>query len=216
MHGSTQMPSLPLNRRLWSSYDWRQAGEEWSVNWGNTGTLWHGTLMPRIASCLGPVRVVELGPGYGRLTSYLKDHCASLVLVDIAANCIDFCCKRFAQDSRIEYVVGDGRSLEFLADGSVDFVFSFDSLVHADLDVITAYLGEIERVIKVGGRAFLHHSNLAAAGSPAFGTGDHLRARDVSAERVRDVASKLATLHCQLQELISWDESSRLLDCIST
>jgi hypothetical protein len=45
--------------------------------------------------------------------------------------------------------------------GSVDFVFSFDSLVHADAPTLEAYLRELTRVLRPGGVAFLHHSNMA-------------------------------------------------------
>jgi SAM-dependent methyltransferase len=205
-----------MNRRLWTQYDWQDAGEEWSNNWGGTDNLWYGTLMPRIGPLLGPIRVVELGPGYGRLTAYLKNHCSSLVLVDIASNCIEFCRRRFAKDTHLEYFMNDGRSLPFVADATIDFIFSFDSLVHADLSVMTAYLTEIERVLRPGGRAVLHHSNLAAVLETQSKGNNHLRARDVSAERVRVMAARLKTLECRTQELVSWDKSSRLIDCISS
>ena len=32
--------------------------------------------------------------------------------------------------------LNDGRSLSMIADGSVDFIFSFDSFVHPDRDVV--------------------------------------------------------------------------------
>lgn len=214
------MPSREMNRRLWVNYDWRQGGEEWSANWGGTFNLWHGTLMPRIGPFLGDVRAVEIGPGQGRLSAYLKDYCSSLVLVDLAPNCIEFCRRRFAADEHLEYFVNDGGSLSFLEDASVDFVFSFDSLVHADPQVLAAYLAEVERVLKVGGRAVIHHSNLAAVleQEPAAGRAAnlHLRDRQVSADLVSAEAAKLETLECRAQELISWDESSRLIDCISS
>jgi SAM-dependent methyltransferase len=213
------MPSLEMNRRLWSSYDWRGAGEEWSENWGDTSNLWHATLMPRLSPWLGNVRAVEIGAGHGRLTDYLKSYCRSLVLVDLAPRCIDFCRQRFAGASHLEFVVNDGRSLAFLPDGTIDLVFSFDSLVHADCDVIGAYLAEIERVLRVGGHAMIHHSNLAAVLEEQAHRADdnfHMRARDVRAEIVADMASRLETLECRTQELISWDASLRLIDCIST
>lgn len=201
------------------NYDWQQAGEEWSVNWGGTSNLWHGVLMPRIGSFLGDIRAVEIGAGYGRLTAYLKDYCSSLLLVDLAANCIEFCRHRFRDEPHLEFFVNDGSSLSFIPDETVDFVFSFDSLVHADLQVIGDYLAEIERVLKFGGRAVLHHSNLASLIEQENGVlkGNlHLRDREVSAARVLDKTAELKTLECRTQELISWDDSSRLLDCIST
>jgi Methyltransferase domain len=46
-------------------------------------------------------------------------------------------------------------------DQSIDFVFSYDSLVHADTEVLSAYLSEVARVLTPTGAAFLHHSNLS-------------------------------------------------------
>ena len=47
-------------------------------------------------------------------------------------------------------------------DESIDFAFSADSLVHADLDVIAAYLSELARTLRPNGVGFIHHSNLGA------------------------------------------------------
>ena len=55
--------------------------------------------------------------------------------------------------------MNDGRSLDMIEDGSVDFAFSFDSLVHADAEVIAGYLRELERKLAPEGVGFVHHSN---------------------------------------------------------
>jgi SAM-dependent methyltransferase len=204
---------------MWSNYNWRESGEEWSAPWGGTFNLWYGTLLPRIASFLGKNRAVEIGPGHGRLTAYLKDCCSSLVLVDLAPNCIASCRERFRAEKHLEYFVNDGASLSFLDDCSVDFVFSFDALVHTDLQDLNAYLAEIERVLRIGGAAVLHHSNLASVLQEErpehVRLRTHLRARDVDADRVLLAASGLETLECRTQELLGWDESALLIDCIS-
>jgi SAM-dependent methyltransferase len=214
------VPSLLLNRRIWDRYDWSQGGEEWSKNWGGTFHLWHGILMPRIGQFLGDVRAMEIAPGYGRLTAYLKNYVSSLTLVDLTPQCIRACEQRFDADTHLQFFVNDGRSLSFAADNSIDFVFSFDSLVHADMAVMGAYLEEIERVLAIGGWAVLHHSNLAAELERVSGTtgpfSHRLRARDVSADRIAEAAAKTDTLHCAAQELLCWDDSSLLRDCIST
>lgn len=49
-----------------------------------------------------------------------------------------------------------------VADSSVDFAFSFDSLVYVEAEVLKGYLTELARVLKPDGVAFLHHSNLGA------------------------------------------------------
>jgi hypothetical protein len=47
-----------------------------------------------------------------------------------------------------------------IAEESVDFVYSFDSLVHADAGVLEGYLSQFPRILSETGVAFIHHSNL--------------------------------------------------------
>ena len=103
--------------------------------------LWHGTLLPRIYS-VAKGHILEIAPGYGRCTQYLIPLATQLTVVDLTEKCIEYCKQRF-QGHPIRYHVNDGRSLEFLADDSIDFVFSWDSLVHADEDVMTNYLYQL-------------------------------------------------------------------------
>ena len=93
--------------------------------------------LPRIARFLPAGSILEIAPGHGRWTDFLREHCDTLSIVDLDAACIDACRERFAGDERIAYHVNDGRSLDMIEDGSVDFAFSFDSLVHADAEVVT-------------------------------------------------------------------------------
>jgi hypothetical protein len=51
-------------------------------------------------------------------------------------------------------------SLDVAVDGSVDFVFSFDSLVHVEMDVIEAYLKQLAAKLTPNGVGFIHRSNL--------------------------------------------------------
>src|SRR5438128_11612872 len=142
------------------SYDWKDAGEEWSQPWGSSAAQWSGAILPRIRDCLPVETILEIAPGFGRWTHYLKDYCRKLWIVDPAVECIDACRRRFAADSRVECYVNDGRSLAMLPDDSVDFVFTFDSLVHLEREIVEAYLSELRKKLKVGGKGFIHHSNL--------------------------------------------------------
>ena len=56
-------------------------------------------------------------------------------------------------------ILNDGRSLSMIPDASVDFVFSFDSFVHPDRDVVEEYLRQLGTKLKIGGKGFIHHSN---------------------------------------------------------
>lgn len=157
------MPDLEANRRVWTSdYDWSNEGDEWSRWWGGTDALWFGALLPRIHRFVPTGTILEIAPGYGRWTQYLNGFCQRLILVDMAPNCIHHCARRFADVDSIEYHVNDGLSLDMVPDRSVDFAFSFDSLVHAGPAVISGYIEQLARKLTRDGAAFIHHSNLGS------------------------------------------------------
>lgn len=155
------MPSLEWNRRTWDrEYLWDQRGDEWSSAWGSPDNQWSWTLQPRLRKFLPARRVLEIGPGHGRWSAFLLHACQELVLVDVSQSCIDACKARFGSSDRISYLVNDGTSLTGVEATSIDLVFSFDSLVHAEIDVLDAYLKEIAGKLSADGAVFLHHSNL--------------------------------------------------------
>lgn len=225
------MSTVEQNLTYWNAeHDWRDEGEEWSSPWGGSGSQWRGTLLPRIRAFLPAATILEIAPGYGRWTRFLKEHCRLLVVVDLAEECIRACQRRFAEDSHITYHVNDGKSLDMIPDQSVDFAFSFDSLVHAEADVLDAYVRQLARKLTRDGVGFLHHSNLAAYhGYAALGRrlprGRGLLARAVLREDVHYRAVTMsaalfesfahdAGLRCIGQEIVNWN-GTRLIDCLS-
>lgn len=196
--------------------------------------MWYGALLPRLHASLPAATILEIAPGYGRWTQYLREHCERLVAVDLSENCIEHCRRRFANSDHIEYHVNDGRSLEAIADHSVDLVFSFDSLVHVDADVIRAYLVQLERKLTADGVGFIHHSNAGRyRGRLALARRAPQRAlrrlvdggvlpdvyawRDetMTAARFRDTCRE-AGLACLSQEQIAWQTGRYLIDVLST
>lgn len=212
------MGTIAENRDAWSHYDWSQGGDEWSECWGSTESLWWTTVFPRICRFLPARRILEIAPGFGRITQYLKEVCDELVIVDLTERCIEACRSRFATSSNITYLVNDGRSLDAVADDSIDFVFSYDSLVHADGEVVASYVEQIGRKLRREGAAFLHHSNLGAYRNPATGAltveNPHWRADTMSADDLIR-SCEAAGLVCVSQELVAWG-GDVLNDCFST
>jgi ubiquinone/menaquinone biosynthesis C-methylase UbiE len=120
-----------------------------------------------------------------------------------------------------------------IPDHSVDFVFSFDSLVHANIDVIQAYIEQFSRILKPNGAGFLHHSNLGQYAKmyartryvkslrPVFSrlgileTDYHWRDWGVSAEEVRQILS-INGLNCSGQETVNWRTRNARIDCFTT
>lgn len=207
-------------------YEWIAAGEEWSQPWGSSAAQWFGSILPRIHACLPADTILEIASGFGRWSNYLKDHCRHLHLVDPAADCIEACRSRFAADPHVRCHVNDGRSLEMIPNGSIDFVFSFDSLVHVHREILEAYLVQLAEKLTKEGRGFIHHSNLGEYASSmarrarklvskgnALGS-DHQRDPEMTAELFRALCEQHG-LNCLGQELLNW-RGRRLIDCFST
>jgi SAM-dependent methyltransferase len=210
-------------------YDWKEAGEEWSQPWGSSAAQWTGTIFPRIREYLPTGTILEIAPGFGRWTHYLKDYCNELWAVDKSRECVEACQQRFASHSHVRCVLNDGASLSMVPDSSIDFVFSFDSFVHPDREVVEAYLRQLGTKLKIGGKGFIHHSNFGEyVNSPRERLPEalakplikvkildwaHHRNPSMTAELFR-VLSEQSGLHCLSQELVNW-RGRRLIDCLS-
>jgi len=229
------MPSVEQNLDLWNkTYDWSKSGDEWSSAWGGTDVMWQKSLYPRIKNMLPAPVILEIAPGFGRCTAYLKNYCERLHVVDLSPRCIDACKQRFAGESHISYYVNDGKSLEMIPDNSIDFAFSFDSLVHVQAEVMEAYVQQLSRKLKPAGRGFIHHSNLGSyRGTRLFhrylkkmGLGEVIKSKGVLIDPVwrgddmtADKFDRYCTrygLHCTNQELINWANQGYLIDSLST
>jgi hypothetical protein len=207
-------------------YEWIAAGEEWSEPWGGSAPQWFGSILPRIQACLPANTILEIASGFGRWSYYLKKHCCHLHLVDPAADCIEACRRRFASDAHLSYHVNDGRSLEMISNRSIDFAFSFDSLVHVRRENVEAYVAQLAEKLTEDGTGFIHHSNLGEYASSltrrarklvskgnVVGS-DHQRDPEMTAELFRGLCERHG-LKCLSQELVNW-RGRRLIDCFST
>jgi hypothetical protein len=206
-------------------YHWREAGEEWSAPWRSSSAQWFGAILPRIQDCLPTGTILEIAPGFGRWTQY----CDELLVVDRSSQCVEACHQRFAAEPHVRCYLNDGRSLSMIPDASVDFVFSFDSFVHPNQDVIEAYLCELGTKLKPVGKGFIHHSNFGAYANslreqipealakPLIKAKildwAHHRNPSMSADLFRALCDQNG-LHCITQELVKW-RGRRLIDCLS-
>lgn len=219
------MPTIEENLSYWKTYDWSQEGREWTQGFGGADLLWSGVVYPRVRHLFPAQHILELAPGYGLWTEFLRPHCERMTLVDLTPNCIEHCKKRYGQDGygksgfgakkAMTYHINDGRSLDMVEPGSVDFCFSLHSLVHAEAPVMEAYVHGLARVLAPGGVAFIHHSNLephmgefAHLQTPA--PEEHWRGRDMSGEKMRGYIAD-AGMTTLVQEIIPWG-SDRLID----
>jgi SAM-dependent methyltransferase len=201
------MPSIDDNVNNWGDPDsWERSGDDWSDSWGTTHALWFGTILKRIAKWLPVGHLLEIAPGQGRVTEWLLPHCERYTGVDVAAICVDACKSRFAQEVDATFHVGDGKTLPMVDDSSVDFAFSWDSLVHADRRALEGYFSELATKLRPGAAAFLHHSNLGAfvdERGEVTVENPHWRDSSTSAEVIWELC-RGAGLRCVSQELVQW------------
>lgn len=193
------MASVEENLKAWQDYDWPRQGEEWSAAWGSTQAMWDRSIWPRIKYFLPAHNVLEIACGMGRCSTLLAPHCAQFTGIDIVDKCLDACRQKLPKNV---FLKTDGKTIPLL-DNSVDFIFSWDSLVHCDFEVIKSYLAEIKRVLRVGGFAFVHHSNWGDRPGDNSNTG--WRAKGVKAWDV-NVQAVLAGLSVEVQEIVSWGQ----------
>ena len=118
-------------------------------------------------------------------------------------------------------------------DGSVDVAFSFDSLVHVELDVLSGYLEQLARKLRPDGVGFLHHSNIGSfrafsaftrrvprplrrrlVGRGVLVDVHSWRAESVTAERVARACDEVG-LVCIAQERISWEYGPYPIDALT-
>jgi ubiquinone/menaquinone biosynthesis C-methylase UbiE len=144
-------------QRLWNDESmWSEGGHEWSKSFGTTENLWNKYIFDDIKEFRGK-KILEIAPGYGRITQFLSILASELLVVDLNENCIKKTKEKLGHHV-LGYFVNNGNDLPKIRDNSQDLVFSFDSFVHIHKNVIDDYLSEISRVLKPGGKGYIHHS----------------------------------------------------------
>ena len=199
------------NLKRWDKvHAWPQHGDEWNRQAAACNVAyddWKASLVEHLivpnASAGG--HVLEIAPGHGRWTAYLVDRFRHVTAVDLSPSCIEYCKARFSGANNIDYFVTDGTSLPQLT--GVDFVWSFDAFVHMDQTVTGAYLREIARVLKPGGKATIHHSNVTDLDTHQQSEAKGWRAAMTSELFARLSAEAGLTV---LDQIVYWDEACRI------
>ena len=149
--------SVEENALKWNAYSWKYGENEWNVS-----EEWKESVIEQVM--LKHVQpdhaVLEIGPGFGRWTRKLIEISRHLIAVDVTEKCIEHCKREFGQNSNAEFHLNDGRSLDMVADNSIDFIWSFDVFVHIEPSDIECYLQEFRRLLKDDGLVIIHHGTI--------------------------------------------------------
>src|SRR4051794_11424695 len=104
--------------------------------------------------------VVDVGCGIGRLTRPLAARAAHVKVLDVSSEMIERARRLNPELSNVEWIHGDGESLQPVADASADAVISHVVFRHIPDPAITlGYVREMGRVLKPGGFAAFEFSN---------------------------------------------------------
>ena len=110
-----------------------------------------------------PTRILELGCGTGNLTARVRHAfpAAEITLVDVSAQMLDHCRRRFAGDGGIGFLETDFRQTE-TAPATLDLVVSSISLHHCTHDEQAALFRRVRRWLAPGG-VFTYSDQFAGA-----------------------------------------------------
>ena len=97
-------------------------------------------------------RVLELGPGSGRLTRHLIGSCAHLTLVDASPAVCKWLTDYLAAKGEFSVVHMDGVSIPSVPSNSIDVALAHGVVEHLDQEVLAMLLSEIGRILVPGGQ----------------------------------------------------------------
>ena len=152
------------DRDLWVEYYDYSEGD-------NMENQWRASIWPVIKE-FDFSSVLELAAGAGRNTERLLPLAKTLYAVDINQLSIDRLQSRFrdyAGPCVLHIAQNDGTTLPMIPSDSISLVYCWDAAVHFDRRIVRDYIREFARVMRVGAKGFIQHSDL---GMPLTPTSD--------------------------------------------
>ena len=145
--------------------------------------------------------VLDIAAGHGRNSVRLAERAKRVICLDINPDNIRHMRRRFDGDPKFSFILNDGVTLRDIPDETVDLAYSFDSMVHFDMEVVISYVNECFRVLRPGGHALIHHSNYAENPGADFRSNPYWR-NFMSLTLFRHVALKAGFLIVVSQPLL--------------
>jgi SAM-dependent methyltransferase len=124
--------------------------------------------------------VVEIGPGGGRWTRYMLS-VRRLYAVDYHQELLDDLKSSFNR-ANITFVKNHGDDFPGIPEQSIDFLFSFGTFVHLDLDIIDRYLCNMKPLLKPTANVVIQYSDKTkplCVGADSFSDNDPDKMRNL-------------------------------------
>lgn len=143
-------------------------GKCYGIHWGDPEKeMWlkpvlHDFLLPAIRR---RSRLCEIGSGGGRWSRHLIQSGKPTLLIDgVQSSETIIRAQPITTDwSKVEFLVSPDGNVPNKYYGQYDYVFSFDTFVHFDLDLVLNYLRSISLMLQPGGVLHLHYGDLLSA-----------------------------------------------------
>lgn len=100
---------------------------------------------------------LEIGCGGGRWTQYLMN-CKKIYVVDYYEEMFSEL-DNFIESNKIIKIKNNGNDFPNIPQNSIDFLFSFGTFVHLDIDIIFEYMSNITKIMKPDSKIFIQYSN---------------------------------------------------------
>ncbi|RWL44465.1 MAG: class I SAM-dependent methyltransferase [Mesorhizobium sp.] len=151
--------------------------------------------------------------GRGRNAEKLRLLSKEISLIDVNEENLSYCREVFSGEKSVKFFQCNGYDLSNIPDESFTFFYTFDSIVHFDVELILGYLPEFCRVLRPGGKLFVHHSNYSASPGADFRSNPHWR-NFMSAGLFKHMSIR-SGLSVLSQNVIDWG-GIKEIDCLTT
>ena len=100
---------------------------------------------------------LEIGPGGGRWTRYMLG-VKRLYAVDFHQELLSELKSNFSPEN-LTFVKNNGNDFPEIPDGAIDFIFSFGTFVHLDVEIIDEYLRNMKTLLKSSSNVVIQYSD---------------------------------------------------------
>jgi len=175
---------------------------------------WRDMIVPALAGIdIDMSQCADFACGRGRNTvKLLKEGAGHVTMIDVNPQNIDYVRAHVCVPGKATAVLTNGLDLAPLEDGLFTFLYTFDAMVHFDVEIVFAYIREFHRVMRPGAVALMHHSNFDGRPGSDFRDNPHLR-NYMTAALFRHVATRRG-FDVLRQNVFSWGELTDG-DCIT-
>jgi ubiquinone/menaquinone biosynthesis C-methylase UbiE len=148
--------TVAINSNLWENHPWSEG--EWSPS-----KQWEIALISFFTDkYVNPGgTTLEIGVGSGRWCGYLQKVSKEFIGIDLTDRAIQMCKTKYSNVPNMSFYQNNGTDLSCISDQVIDFIWSFDVFVHISPHDVRSYIKELNRVMKVGAIAVIHHGRSA-------------------------------------------------------